>query len=393
MAQKVEIQNGPLHVTEGRLGVGTNNPLAKFQVTDSLLWHLRLDNPGTGGDSWYIGASQNSWNAGGRKFLISPTSASSSSVFTIDSLNQVGIKEFQPEHPFHVGANTFFETAVGINEPPGSSGQPLGVRGDFAMGGGADGFDASAEAIVIRAQSDTWYLGARNTSTPANTSLFIGRNGSGDGTFNITNDGKVGIGTAAPASNLDVTKQNSNTSQENLRLANYGTGDVTQRFSAGFAFPTFRQYLIGIDQSDNRKFKFSTSTSNSNITSGTIMTLHPDQKVSINSTTVPAEYHFAVDGKIISEGVTVRLSQTWPDYVFDADYPLMPLDDVANHIRENKHLPNIPSASDIKKEGLSLEKLQVRMMEKIEELTLYLIDQQNEIKELKSQLKLIQDEK
>ena len=377
-AQKVEIENGPLYIKDGRLGVGTTNPLAKFQITDSVDWHMRLHNPSIGGENWYIGASGDNWNAGPGKFLISPASNSAFSVFTINQSNFIGIKENNPLYPFHVGDKSFFESSVGIGEEPGSSGQPLGINGDFAMGGGEDGYDSSSEAMLIRAQSDTWYLGARNSTTQANTSFYIGLEGNGDGTFNITNDGKVGVGTAIPAAKLDVTKQNSATNEEHLRLGQYGSGDATIRFVTGF-FP-FRQYMMGVDQSDGNKFKISTTTSIESIASGNIASFHPAGGLSLGTTNLPTGYDLAVDGKIISEGVNIRLSQNWPDYVFAKNYHLKSLEEVETYILKNQHLPNIPSAEEMKKEGLSVESSSILMMEKIEELTLYLIDQQKQLK-------------
>lgn len=77
----------------------------------------------------------------------------------------------------------------------------------------------------------------------------------------------------------------------------------------------------------------------------------------------------------------------WADYVFDEKYKLRPLDEVEKFIRENKHLPNIPSAKEVKENGLHLGDTQKRMMEKIEELTLYLIEANKRIEKLEQLLK------
>lgn len=86
-----------------------------------------------------------------------------------------------------------------------------------------------------------------------------------------------------------------------------------------------------------------------------------------------SEYLLAVDGSIIAEEVRVELSGDWPDYVFSDDYELMSLSEVEKSIIENKHLPGIPSAAEVASEGIALGEMQKKMMEKIEELTLYLI--------------------
>jgi len=100
-------------------------------------------------------------------------------------------------------------------------------------------------------------------------------------------------------------------------------------------------------------------------------------------TSIPAGYLLAVDGKIISEEVKVQLSGNWPDYVFDKKYNLLSLDDLKKYISINKHLPNIPAAAEVEKNGIELGDMQKKMMEKIEELTLYILDLQKQIDELK----------
>lgn len=106
----------------------------------------------------------------------------------------------------------------------------------------------------------------------------------------------------------------------------------------------------------------------------------------IAGSSIPAGYLLAVDGKILSEEVKVQLSQDWPDYVFDKKYSLLPLNDLKKYITANKHLPNIPAAADVKKNGIELGDMQKRMMEKIEELTLYILELKTELDKVKKEL-------
>jgi len=98
-------------------------------------------------------------------------------------------------------------------------------------------------------------------------------------------------------------------------------------------------------------------------------------------------YKLSVDGNIICEKVRVMDSGSWADYVFDDDYELLSLAELARFIEINNHLPNVPAAAEIEKEGLDLGQSQKMMMEKIEELTLYILQQQEQIDELKEQIK------
>jgi hypothetical protein len=86
-----------------------------------------------------------------------------------------------------------------------------------------------------------------------------------------------------------------------------------------------------------------------------------------------------VNGSVRSKEVIVE-SINWPDYIFDQKHKLPLLSDVEKFIQQNKHLPNIPSAAEIESKGLHLGDTQKRMMEKIEELTLYMIDADKAIK-------------
>lgn len=79
-------------------------------------------------------------------------------------------------------------------------------------------------------------------------------------------------------------------------------------------------------------------------------------------------------------------TELWPDYVFENNYQLMPLKELESFLTENKHLPAIPSQEEMKKEGIDLAEMNVKMMEKIEELTLYLIQQNKEIEKLKEEV-------
>ena len=102
--------------------------------------------------------------------------------------------------------------------------------------------------------------------------------------------------------------------------------------------------------------------------------------VQIGTSALPSEFDLSVDGKAIFEEVKVDVSTDWADYVFDDDYSLMPLEEVEHFIKENQHLPNIPSALDVQKAGgVELGTMQIKLLEKIEELTLHVIEQQKAI--------------
>ncbi len=82
----------------------------------------------------------------------------------------------------------------------------------------------------------------------------------------------------------------------------------------------------------------------------------------------------------------VKVETGWADFVFDKDYKLPTLQEVENHINQHKHLPDIPSEAEVKENGVSLGEMQAKLLQKIEELTLYVIKQEKEIKDLRKRL-------
>jgi hypothetical protein len=102
----------------------------------------------------------------------------------------------------------------------------------------------------------------------------------------------------------------------------------------------------------------------------------------IGTTVSPGGYKLAVDGKVICTELLVRLVPSWPDYVFSKNYLLKGLDEVEEFIKINNHLPGIPSAKTLEANGMNIGEMQKLQMEKIEELTLYIIELKKEMEKL-----------
>lgn len=98
---------------------------------------------------------------------------------------------------------------------------------------------------------------------------------------------------------------------------------------------------------------------------------------------IASGHKLSVNGKIAATEVRIQPQAAWPDYVFADEYELMPLETLKLEIEKNKHLPNIPSADAIHENGIHVGDMQIRMMEKIEELTLYILQLHEEIETLK----------
>ncbi|MBQ4820851.1 hypothetical protein J8M14_12335 [Aquimarina sp. MMG016] len=107
-----------------------------------------------------------------------------------------------------------------------------------------------------------------------------------------------------------------------------------------------------------------------------------DGNVGIGTTTPDAK--LTVKGNIHAEEVKIDLSVPAPDYVFTKDYDLLTIEEVQQHIAVQGHLPNIPSAKEMETNGVELGLMNMKLLEKIEELTLYTIAQEKQLKEQKS---------
>lgn len=193
------------------------------------------------------------------------------------------------------------------------------------------------------------------------TNVIMGITGTG------TVSGNVGIGTTTPGDKLSVSGGaitldadqplrgggkwliSGNPSQVTVGTANPG---INLRFDAG---ATGRMFVDG--------------------TSGNVGI----------GTTNPGSYKLAVEGKIGAREVNVIATNPWPDYVFEKDYKLLSLEEIKNYIDQNQHLPEIPSAKEVEKNGVNLGEMNALLLKKIEELTLYTIEMNKKMEEMKKE--------
>lgn len=107
--------------------------------------------------------------------------------------------------------------------------------------------------------------------------------------------------------------------------------------------------------------------------------------INVTEPDIPSDAMLAVSGKIYCEEVEVMLASEWPDFVFDSDYALPSLESVETSIAEEGHLPGVPSAGEISAKGLALGEMQATLLRKIEEMTLYMIDLNRQVRELRAE--------
>lgn len=124
-----------------------------------------------------------------------------------------------------------------------------------------------------------------------------------------------------------------------------------------------------------------------------MMSINNDGKVVVGNyatLSTPGTYKLYVEDGILTEKVRVAVKTTtsWADFVFAQDYKLRPISELAAYVAENKHLPEVPSAQEVVAKGIDMAEMDAKLLQKVEELTLYVIKLQEEIEELKKKTKL-----
>jgi len=204
--------------------------------------------------------------------------------------------------------------------------------------------------------------------------------------------GDLGLGTSAPAQKLHVV----------------GSGYISSNLGVGTSDPGYKLHVVGGTDAElaSGGFLVTGSTTSTNISmdnneimardngatstlflnneGGNVSMCYAGGAVHIGSLNPATGYLLTVDGKVICEELKVLMSESWPDYVFEDDYTMPSLYELEASIKANKHLPGIPPACEVETEGIAVGDMQVKMMEKIEELTLYIIDLQKQIDALEA---------
>lgn len=225
----------------------------------------------------------------------------------------------------------------------------------------------------------TWFGGIKLNATQSFINLK-----SRYGTIYVSESGKIGINTESPIAELDVAgnaRFNSYGEYTFLTLGKQANDQIivdnsTQKYFGGGYF-----FRVHNDNATNQYVDAMIIDENGNIGIGVNA---PQSKLDVAGKSSFRD-NMKVNAKIEAKEIRVTLTPT-ADFVFEENYELPKLKDVEKFIKENKHLPEVASAKVMEKEGVNVGEFQIKLLQKIEELTLYVIDQQKKIETLENKL-------
>jgi hypothetical protein len=268
-------------------------------------------------------------------------SAPTNSIF-VDSTGRLGLRTATPVLDIHVATSNTPAMRLEQNNSGGFTAQTWDIAGNEAN-------------FFVR------------DVTGGSRLPFRIRPGAPTSSIDVSASGNVGVGTASPSNSLHVLRSD-------------GTAELLVEETSGTAAA---RTLAKLKNNGAARMDFN-DTSAFGGTGSTWQVRNQNAQLQFDDT-ADAQIEMKVDsaGNLTITGTLTTASTTYPDYVFEPGYNLMPMPELAKYIAEKRHLPNIPTADEVKAQGgVNMSDLQVKLLEKVEELTLYSLAQQDRLKAL-----------
>lgn len=249
----------------------------------------------------------------------------------------------------------------------------------------------------IKWLADPWFTGGPSVWLSGYGGVKVFTNGTPR--ISVGYDGKVGIGTNSPTTTLDVRGY---ISTPGIAFRNADGGDDSDPYRLRKVQSSSNINWLELQLNDDvdesfRIYGNSCAGHGCGELSGNLYHYFTagGNAYHANSLGIGAEnntpHKLAVNGSAIFTKAVVKNYGAWPDYVFDSSYQPRPLPQLEKFIKENKHLPDIPSAKKVEEQGLDLGDNQAMLLKKIEELTLYIIEQNKKIEALTEDVLLLKE--
>ncbi|NEU69526.1 TMF family protein [Spirosoma agri] len=366
--------------------VGSGSGVANTTGNNNLFLGLSAGNANVSGQlNVYMGAFAGYSNQSGlgNMFLGQQAGYFSTGSYNLFMGNSSGSRTTTGDGNTAIGDGSLLKNITGVNNA--AIGRYAGVE-SYGSENVFIGFAADVNPNTPGVTNAT-AIGARARVSQSN-SIVLGANAN------------VGIGNGAPSAKLHITTGTANTS--GLRLENLTSNSP--------ASATSQAKFLTVDGAGNVILGSLSGSAREGAVealwqrNGTLLQSLNGESVVIGSKVgkTPSGYKLFVEEGILTEKVKVAVKNTseWSDKVFDTGYPLKSLDEVGKYIQANKHLPGVPSAVEVVEKGIDVAKMDAKLLEKIEELTLYSIllektakQQQAQIDELKQLVQQLANKK
>ncbi|OJJ23396.1 hypothetical protein BKI52_03280 [marine bacterium AO1-C] len=309
-------------------------------------------------------------------------------------------------------SGSFSSKVVGINtDNPRATLEVYksGGQATFRLHSGYDNMSSRVDFFTgNRGSADEFYLAAiraqKNSSrTTGKLQFFINSSsGAQNGVLNLEQY-NVGVNQVSPVAELDVYRPSGGTATIRLQGGGNGWNPARMEFWSDPRNSSSEWRPGYISSIDNGGFTgglaFYTNGRGSSQRTGSVEVMRVvNGKVGIGTTLreVASEhldgYKLFVTEGIKTEKIRVQLAASrWADYVFAKDYHLRPLNEVAEFIQQNKHLPDVPSAAEVGKKGIDLGQMDATLLRKVEELTLYLIALKKQNEQLQQRIEKLEN--
>ena len=273
----------------------------------------------------------------------------------VDNGGNVGIGTENPSEKFQIGDRWVFHNG-----------------GTKYIGYNCHYFNGSSERIIPNVGASQIRFGETGNIIIRTAPPETGNNITWSENISILNNGNMGIGVDSPNEKLEVVQTIGDKYALRLFHTNDNGGNGLLIESNGGSNDDVLLKIIGDKNGGNPR---------------DILYVEGTGKIGIGTTEVQSGYKLTVDGNIMAEEVKIQNSDTWYDYVLEESYDLPKLSELDSYIKQNKHLPDVPSAQQVAENGYELGEMNGILLKKVEELTLYVIEQQKEIEKLKEIMK------
>jgi trimeric autotransporter adhesin len=424
------------NIQSGKIDIVNNNTsFGQYSLNNVT---TGITNVGIGYYALQLNLSGNDNIAVGTRALSNNTAGSSNTAIGHDALTKTTGTALTGSNNVAVGYQSMYWNTSGNNNTSvgyqaiafnttGTNNVSLGLfSGKNNTSGSQNSFIGYNTGIGITTGSNNTILGSNITGLNPNLSNnIILADGQGNRRINVDENGNVGIGTTQPSQKLHVYGTNpglylegdANSYYSNIKLKSViGTGTMDNygplAWHAGLWLNTVSANnlttgigssllgsaaltldpavvpftIMGAQNQTNDLFRINKNinTTPGGVTEQNVFLINKDGKVLIGTTDVNqvGTHTLAVNGSAIFTKAVVKLNASWPDYVFKPNYKLPSLNELEKYLQNNQHLPEVPSATEVEKNGIDLGSNQAILLKKVEELTLYMIDLNKKVEAL-----------